>query len=137
MQIVEAEATDVADVVSLWERAGLTRPWSDARHDFTRAIASGQSTVLKAMEAEQLVGAAMVGDDGHRGWIYYLAVDEPHRRAGIGRALVHAAEAWLQGQGQPKIRLMVRNENLAVIEFYDALGYGDRDCVVLGRDFEV
>lgn len=137
MQIVEAVAHDAEAVVSLWERAGLTRPWSDAREDFHRAVASGQSTVLKAMQEQEIVGAVMVGDDAHRGWIYYLAVNEQHRRAGIGRELVRSAEAWLRGQGQPKIRLMVRNENLAVIAFYDALGYGDRDCVVLGRDFDV
>jgi len=74
----------------------------------------------------------MVGFDGHRGWVYYLAVSPDHRRKGLGRALMAAAEAWLRARGAPKIQLMVREENEA-IAFYEALGLERQKVVTLGR----
>ena len=79
----------------------------------------------------------MVGFDGHRGWLYYLAVDPALQGRGIGRSLVVAAEAWLAAQGAGKVQLMVRTGNAAATGFYAALGYTDQECVVLGRRFEV
>lgn len=86
-----------------------------------------------ALPHSSLVGTVMVGYDGHRGWVYYLAVDEAQRGTGLGRALMVAAEAWLVSQGAPKVQLMVRTTNTAVLGFYAALGYTDQSCVVLGR----
>ncbi|WPF81532.1 GNAT family N-acetyltransferase [Sanguibacter sp. 4.1] len=86
-----------------------------------------------ALPDSTLVGTVMVGYDGHRGWVYYLAVDEAQRGTGLGRALMVAAEAWLVSQGAPKVQLMVRTTNTAVLGFYAALGYTDQSCVVLGR----
>lgn len=121
-------------VVALWEAAGLTRPWNDPSADLRSALETPTSTVLGARLPDgTLVGTVMVGYDGHRGWVYYLAVDEAQRGAGLGRALMVAAEAWLVSQGAPKVQLMVRATNSAVIGFYAALGYTDQDCVVLGR----
>ena len=65
----------------------------------------------------------MVGHDGHRGWIYYLAAAPFARRQGIGRRLVAAAEVWIEQRGIPKAQLMVRDTNLSVIEFYEAIGW--------------
>jgi ribosomal protein S18 acetylase RimI-like enzyme len=64
----------------------------------------------------------MVGSDGHRGWVYYLAVAPARRRAGLGRTMMDAAEAWLRARGAPKIQLMVREDNEAALGFYEALG---------------
>jgi ribosomal protein S18 acetylase RimI-like enzyme len=75
----------------------------------------------------------MVGHDGHRGWVYYLAVADAARGEGLGRELMVAAEAWLVERDIPKIQFMVRNDNTAVLEFYDHLGYATQDCLVLGR----
>jgi ribosomal protein S18 acetylase RimI-like enzyme len=77
----------------------------------------------------------MVGHDGHRGWVYYLAVQPVSQRQGIGRALMAACERWVQDHGIPKIQLMVRSTNAGVISFYEELGYADSDVVVLGRFF--
>jgi ribosomal protein S18 acetylase RimI-like enzyme len=65
----------------------------------------------------------MVGHDGHRGWMYYVAVDPGMRRQGVGRALVQAGEEWLRERGVPKVHLMVRETNNAVVEFYARIGY--------------
>jgi ribosomal protein S18 acetylase RimI-like enzyme len=78
-------------------------------------------------------GAAMVGFDGHRGWVYYLAVDPSARRKGLGRALMQAAEAWLCRMGAPKIQLMVRADNTQALAFHRALGLEDQNVTVLGR----
>jgi len=134
MHIEPVVAADADAIVALWERAGLTRPWSDARADFLRAVDGTQSEVLKAVQDDAIIGGVMVGDDGHRGWIYYLAVEQSFRSAGIGKALVAAAEHWLRTRGQTHVRLMVRSENPAVLPFYESLGYDDRACVVLGRN---
>ena len=75
----------------------------------------------------------MVGHDGHRGWIYYLAVRSDLRRSGLGRELMQASERWLQERGVPKVNLMVRTTNTAVVAFYEALGYEDGEVVVLGK----
>jgi ribosomal protein S18 acetylase RimI-like enzyme len=124
---------DVTDAVTLWTDAGLTRPWNDAAGDYLRAVAGPASVVLGIRADGDLVGSAMVGHDGHRGWVYYLAVADAARGRGLGRELMSAAEAWLVGRGMPKIQFMVRSDNEAVISFYDHLGYTKQDCVVLGR----
>ena len=119
-------------MIALWEACGLTRPWNDPRRDFKLALASGTSAVLIVREGDALAGSVMTGFDGHRGWVYYLAVAPGHRRQGLGRALMAAAEAWLRARGAPKIQLMVREQNDA-IGFYEALGLERQQVVTLGR----
>ena len=120
--------------VALWEECGLTRPWNDPRADLARAMAGPSSTVLAEVTATgDLLGTAMVGHDGHRGWVYYLAVSPSARGTGLGRALMTAAEEWVAERGIPKLMLMVRSSNTAVLGFYDALGYAVEDTAVLSR----
>lgn len=123
-----------ADAVRLWHACGLTRPWNDPDADLTRALTGPSSTVLAAMDDEgALLGTVMVGHDGHRGWVYYLAVSPARRGEGLGRALMEHAERWLAEQGVPKVQLMVRSGNGPVVEFYRRLGYTDQGVTVLGR----
>lgn len=133
MELRHLTATDTAQCVALWEACGLTRPWNDPAGDLARALAGPSSTVLGAVEADRLIGTVMVGHDGHRGWVYYLAVDADRRGTGVGRTLMAKAEHWLGEQGVPKVQLMVRTSNAAVVDFYQRLGYSDQGCVVLGR----
>jgi hypothetical protein len=121
------------DAVALWEACGLTRPWNDAAADLRRALQGPASTVLAHLRDGQLVGTAMVGHDGHRGWLYHLAVREDCRGQGLGRALVRACETWTAAHGVPKLQLMVRSGNGPVVHFYERLGYVTDDVVVLGR----
>lgn len=118
-------------VIALWARCGLTRPWNDPDADIDLALATETAAVLVARVGGSLVGAAMTGHDGHRGAIYYLVVDPDCRRGGVGRALVQAAEDWCRSRGVPKVNLLVRNENQAVLAFYAALGYLPTNCVSL------
>ena len=124
------------EAVRLWRHCGLVRPWNDPDADLARALGGPSSTVLGAVAYEQLLGTVMVGHDGHRGWVYYLAVQPDHRGNGVGRELMSAAESWLGKQGAPKLQLMVRADNSAVIKFYKGLGYVDQQVTVLGRFFD-
>ncbi|MER2606029.1 MAG: GNAT family acetyltransferase [Siculibacillus sp.] len=127
---------DVAAVVALWARCGLTRPWNDPVEDIRLARESGHGAVLVARARGEIVGAVMTGHDGHRGAVYYLGADPDRRREGIGRALVAAAEDWCRARGVPKINLLVRRENASVLAFYEALGWRDTDCVALWRSLD-
>ena len=131
--ITGAQPADEADVIALWEACGLTRPWNDPVADFARAIAGPGSAVLVRREGDALVASVMVGDDGHRGWVYYLAVAPARRRAGLGRAMMAEAEAWLRSRGAPKLQLMVREDNEEALGFYEALGLERQKVVTLGR----
>lgn len=130
--IVAATSDDAAAVIALWQDCGLTRPWNDPAADFARALAS-DSQVLIARSGDALDGSVMVGFDGHRGWVYYLAVRPAARRQGLGRTLMAAAEDWLRDRRAPKIQLMVREDNEAAIGFYEALGLERQKVVTLGR----
>lgn len=126
--------SEIPAAVELWQACGLTRPWNDPVGDAERALAGTTSTILAARRDDaRVVGTVMVGVDGHRGWVYYLAVSPDAQRHGWGRRLMAAAEEWLRDHDAPKVQLMVRSSNSAVLGFYASLGYTDQDTVVLGR----
>src|SRR4051812_10725443 len=109
---------DEQAVIALWETCGLTRPWNPPAGDIALPRSSGHGEILLAEEDGAVIGSVMVGHDGHRGWVYYLAADPAQRRAGIGRALMRAAEDWLKARGVRKLELMVRGRNSAGLGFY-------------------
>jgi ribosomal protein S18 acetylase RimI-like enzyme len=125
---------DRAAVIALWHDCGLVVPWNPPEGDLDRALANESSTVLVAEdETGQIEGSVMVGDDGHRGWVYYVSASPSAQKTGIGRALMGAAEAWLTARGVRKAELMVRNTNDGVLGFYDALGYQREPVYVLSK----
>lgn len=131
--VVRLDAADADAAVALWHAAGLTRPWNDPHADFARALAEPGADVLGLRDGGELVATVLVGDDGHRGWVYYLAVAPDRQRHGLGRVLMAAAEAWLRARGCPKLNLMVRGDNGAARGFYARLGYELNDVVTLGK----
>jgi hypothetical protein len=126
---------EIEAAVTLWEACGLTRPWNDPRADAKRALAGETSTILALREAGRLVATAMVGADGHRGWVYYLAVEPDRRGRRLGEAMMRAAEAWVRARGMPKLQLMVRGDNAAVVRFYETIGYEIEDRTVMSKRF--
>jgi len=137
VDIVTLDQHAADDAVALWQACGLTRPWNDPYADFTRAVEGPSSAVLGTYDdGGALVGTAMVGVDGHRGWVYYVASSPERRGLGIGRELMAAAEHWVESRGMPKVHVMVRRSNTAIVGFYDSLGYEEQDTMVLGRRFD-
>ena len=126
-------AEDEAAVIALWHACGLTRPWNNPQLDIARKLSTQPELFLVGTVGATLIATAMVGFDGHRGWVYYLAVAVSHRKLAIGRALMHEAERLLTERGCPKLNLLVRSSNVDVIAFYRSLGYAQDDVVSLGK----
>jgi ribosomal protein S18 acetylase RimI-like enzyme len=114
---------DVEGVVALWQRCGLTRPWNDPHTDIALARRCDNSTVLVGRANSAVVATIMVGHDGHRGWVYYVAVDPNCQKRGFGRLIMAAAEDWLRREGIAKLQLLVRRENAQANAFYGSLGF--------------
>lgn len=127
------EDGDVEAVVALWQACGLTRPWNDPYRDISFARQGSNSTVLVAEIDGKLACSVMVGHDGHRGMLYYVAVDPARQGQGLGKAAVRAAERWLGGRGVWKVNLLVRAENDKVRGFYAALGYEMNPVLCMAR----
>ena len=136
LAIADLDPAEIETAVALWEACGLTRPWNDPRADARLALAGETSTILAGRVDHRLVATAMVGADGHRGWVYYLAVAPDQRGRRLGEAMMRAAEAWVRARGMPKLQLMVRGDNAAAIAFYEAIGYGVEPVTVLSTRFE-
>lgn len=128
--------TDETSVVALWKTCGLFRSWNDPHKDIARKMQVSPEWFLVAEHGGRVVASVMIGYEGHRGWINYLAVEPAWQRRGTGRALMAEAERVLRAAGCPKINLQVRRTNHEVIAFYEKLGFAQDDVVSLGKRLE-
>ena len=133
LSIAPIEDGDVATVVALWQRCELTRPWNDPAADIALARRGPNSTILIGRDGEIIIATAMVGHEGHRGWVYYVAVDPDHRGKGHGRTMMDAAEDWLRNAGIAKLQLLVRPENAKVQAFYESIGYDEQPRIMYAK----
>jgi GNAT superfamily N-acetyltransferase len=127
---------DSAHVVALWHASGVARPWNDPMRDIAFARRGDHSTVLVGELEGRIVASAMVGEDGHRGWVHYVAADPARQGTGLGRAMMNAAETWLKKRGVWKVQLLIRADNAAVKKFYEHLGYRDTQSVCFQKIIE-
>lgn len=125
-------ASDIDEVIDLWRRAGLVHPTNDPRRDIERKVSDSPWGLLVAVDDTAIVGTVMVGYDGHRGWINYLATHPDHRRTGIATELMTDARELLLARGCPKINLQVRLGNADAREFYESLGYTEDSVASFG-----
>lgn len=134
MEIRSFTETDHDDVAELWRSVfPSSSAWNVPEEDIQRKLALQRDLFYVASEDNKLVGTAMGGYDGHRGWLYYVAVHPEYRRQGIGTALVRRVETGLVEMGCPKVNLQVRATNAAVVDFYRTLGYEVEERVSMGR----
>ena len=124
---------DAPAVVALWQVCGLTRPWNDPAADIALARKGANATVLVGRNDGAIVATVLVGHDGHRGWVYYLAVDPAQRGKGYGRIMMDVAEDWLRGHGIEKLQFLVRPDNTGVKDFYQSLGYSEQERVIYAK----
>jgi len=124
---------DEVRVVALWHACEMVASYNDPASDFQFAIKGPASQVLVAEDSNEIVGAVMVGHDGHRGWMYYVAASPTARGTGIGKAVVNAAEDWLRDRGVAKVQILVRESNTKVVGFYEHLGFETTPRVVMAK----
>ena len=105
---------------------------SFAANAIAAKLAVQPELILVALSGDDVVGTTMAGYDGHRGWLYAVAVNPSHRGRGIGRELVAEAERRLAALGCEKINLQVRSGN-PVEAFYKRLGYAVEERVSMGK----
>jgi len=124
---------DEDSVVELWSICGLVRPWNDPRKDIERKLRVQPELFVVAHDGHRVVGTAMSGYDGHRGWIHYFAVHPEEQGRGLGRGLVQDVERRLDALGCPKIHLNVRSTNAAAADFWRAVGFETSDSLTFAR----
>ncbi len=127
------QAADQSAVIDLWQRCNLVVPQNDPQKDIEMKCRVQAELFFVGVIGNRIVATLMAGYDGHRGWIYYLAVDPDYQRRGMGRRMMEWAEAALKKRGCPKINLQVRTSNPAAISFYEHLGYSNDDVIGLGK----
>jgi ribosomal protein S18 acetylase RimI-like enzyme len=127
---------DKEKVINLWLKCNLVVPQNNPGKDIERKLKVNPDWFLIGVLEGKLVATCMVGYEGHRGWINYLAVDLNHQRKGIGRQMMEKAENILKAAGCPKINLQVRETNTEVIQFYKSIGYQIEPMVNMGKRLE-
>ncbi|EKS27600.1 GNAT family acetyltransferase [Afipia felis] len=134
LKIRNARPEDETAVIALWQSCGLVASYNDPAADFRFALAGACSDVLVGEdESGQITDSVMIGHDGHRGWLYYVASDPGSRGSGIGKQMVQAAEDWLRARGIVKAQLLVRETNTQVVSFYERLGFETAPRVVMSK----
>ena len=125
--------SDEPYVVDLWHRCNLVVPQNDPIKDIVAKLKVQPELFIVGTIADRIVSTAMAGYDGHRGWVYYLAVDPNYQRKGIGRQMMEKVEHSLRELGSQKINVQVRSSNESVVSFYKQLGFSNDDVIGLGK----
>lgn len=135
MQIRPYHPADEAAVLALWHECQMAN-WENPRKTIARKLRVNPEWFLVGELRGRVIATCMVGYEGHRGWINFLAVTPVHQRAGYGQALMAEAERVLRSVGCVKINLQVRATNRAVLAFYKKLGFQVDNLVHLGKRLE-
>jgi ribosomal protein S18 acetylase RimI-like enzyme len=133
MEIRAFREADRGEVIGLWERCGLLRPWNDPQKDIARKLTAQGELFLVGHLNGRIVASVMAGYEGHRGSVNYLAVDPELQRRGLGRQMMAVVESRLAQLGCPKVALQIRCCNLEVAAFYRRLGYAEDDVISMGK----
>lgn len=133
MNVTPITDADVPVVIDLWQHCNLARPWNDSAADIALARRDENSDILIGRDGDRIVASVLVGHDGHRGWVYYVAVDPDHQGKDFGRGIMAAAEDWLRARGIEKLMLLVRSDNTKVQKFYEKLDYVEQDRVLYAK----
>ena len=133
MNILPFSECDRDDVIALWDACSLTRLWNDPHKDIDRKVAFQPELFFVGKIQSRIIASAMAGYDGHRGSVFYLAVEPALHGKGYGQLMMAHIETTLQALGCPKINIAVRSTNEPVLGFYDNLSYALDDVVSLGK----
>jgi len=136
IEIVAYDAAHFDGVRDLWETVFP----GDPRHNraevaIPEKLKTQGELFFVALFNGTVIGTTMAAYDGHRGWLYSVAVHPDHQRGGVGSLLLQAAEAKLVEMGCGKINLQIRAGNDAVAAFYDRHGYTVEERISMGKRF--
>lgn len=134
MEIRNFTPPDRERVVLLWNDVfPNSTEHNEPRGAIDRKITTNDDLFFVAVVDDAIVGTIMAGYDGHRGWLYSVAVDNGYRRQGVGSRLVRYAEVALAKLGCPKLNLQVRANNSSVTAFYESLGFQMEERISMGK----
>ncbi|MBC3234475.1 GNAT family acetyltransferase [Pseudomonas lurida] len=123
-----------AQVVALWQEAfGYDTAHNLPTLAIDKKLAVNDGLFFVATDKKTVVGTILAGYDGHRGWLYSVAVHADYRRHGLGSSLVRHAEQALTALGCMKVNLQITSGNDGVAGFYEALGYGVEPRISMGK----
>ena len=123
-----------AQVIELWQAAfGYDTAHNLPSLAIDKKLAVNDGLFFVATDKKTVIGTILAGYDGHRGWLYSVAVHTDYRRHGLGSSLVRHAEQALTALGCMKINLQITSGNEAVAGFYEALGYGVEARISMGK----
>ena len=123
-------------VIQLWQDCGLVAPQNNPIRDIQRKSQVNPEWFLMGLQNDTIVASCMIGYEGHRGWINYLAVAPTEQRKGLAREIMAEAERLLREAGCPKINLQIRATNTAVIAFYESIGFTTDSAISMGKRLE-
>ena len=121
------------EVIDMWVKCSLTRPWNNPQLDIERTLKVYPETFLVGMIDDTIVATVIGGYDGHCGWVYYLGVLPEYRRRGYGRMMMEAVTEKLLEIGCPKINIQVRGDNKEAIGFYESIDYFHEDRISMAK----
>ncbi len=125
---------DESSVIELWRKVfPATAPHHDPKLSVSRKLDVDPDLLLVALEDDRVIGTAMGGYDGHRGWIYSIAVDPAFRGRGVGSLLLRSLEEELAGRNCPKVNLQVRDTNPEAVAFFEKRGYSIEPRISMGK----
>jgi ribosomal protein S18 acetylase RimI-like enzyme len=124
-------------VISLWKDVfGYETSHNSPGLVIDKKVGFNDGLFFVAMEKDNVIGTVMAGYDGHRGWIYSIAVLKDHRKKGLGSALLTFAEERLSEKGCMKINLQIMDGNELVEAFYLSNGYKKEKRISMGKRLE-
>jgi ribosomal protein S18 acetylase RimI-like enzyme len=128
------DSTDRSEVIALWRDAfGYETAHNEPSLAIEKKLGANDGLFFVAESEGTVVGTVIAGYDGHRGWLYSVAVRKELRRSGLGSSLVHHAERALAAAGCMKVNLQVLSSNEATAAFYESLGYGVERRISMGK----
>ena len=132
MKIRKFQEKDRASLIELWKTVFPDDPPHNEPSKVIEAKLEVDDLIFMAESNNKIVGASMAGYDGHRGWLYAVAVLPEHRRSGTGSLLVKHAIQCLKELGCIKVNLQIRSTNTDVAAFYKSLGFKVEDRISMG-----
>jgi ribosomal protein S18 acetylase RimI-like enzyme len=133
MEIRGYQPRDEDAIIKLWRKCDLLRPWNSPKTDIERKLKVNPELFLVGSIDGRVVATVMGGYEGHRGWVYYLAVDPPYQKQGFGKRIMEAVEVRIRAKGCPKINVQLRSDNIDVVKFYESMGYKTEERISMGK----